>query len=231
MNMANQFLSLSLFIMLLSFFIILNTMSNYEEVKSRPVLNSLAQAFSSEVPEQVLAPATIQSPEQSMKEGDTINQLQTLFNAHITGVEMNTNRLGTELYVRMRVEDFELSLMAPATSSPFNTGTPSLGDPGSFMPTLISLMQSAELKIPYRMDLILNTADKPAILMSDSPEQLRLNRQKASLLTKKLQESGLPKKMMSAGLESGEEGFIDIYFKPYESLNLIIPDAGGNDNV
>ena len=46
--MANQFLSLSLFLMLLSFFIVLNSMSDFEKQTAVPaVLNSLSLAFSS----------------------------------------------------------------------------------------------------------------------------------------------------------------------------------------
>ena len=45
--MANQFLSLSMFLMLLSFFIVLNSMSTFEkEVAVPAVLNSLSMAFS-----------------------------------------------------------------------------------------------------------------------------------------------------------------------------------------
>ena len=44
--MANQFLSLSLFLMLLSFFIVLNSMSTFEQETTVPaVLNSLSLAY------------------------------------------------------------------------------------------------------------------------------------------------------------------------------------------
>ena len=76
MDMANQFLSLSLFIMLLSFFIILNSLSSYEDVKSKPVLNSISMAFSKDTPDPILAPNTVESPIESNNEGDSLDKLK-----------------------------------------------------------------------------------------------------------------------------------------------------------
>ncbi|MFK7838835.1 MAG: hypothetical protein AB8B83_00755 [Bdellovibrionales bacterium] len=216
MDMANQFLSLSLFIMLLSFFIILNSLSSYEDVKSRPVLNSIASTFSRDTPEQLLQPNTIESVQESNNEGDTLDQLQDLFNAHITGAEISINRLGTIMYVRMPLEEFEKSLLAPSREP--RPGQ-KLGDPGTFMPTLLSLMQTRESKVPYRMDMLINIAENPSEAIVNAPEETFNVMSKIANVTKRLEDSGLEKKLLSGGLVRGDVGSIDITFTRYIPVN------------
>jgi len=217
MDMANQFLALSLFIMLLSFFIILNTLSNFEDVKSRPVLNSIATTFSNNAPEDVLSPNAVESVKKSVNEGDTLENLKNLFNAHITAAKISQNRLGTMMHIQMPLKQFENSLLAPSRNNAISSQR--LGAPGTFTPTLISLMQTRETKIPYRMDMILSTKVDPANALIDTPEQSRLDMQKIATLSKRLEESGLEKKLISAGLGKGEVGMIDLYFTRYEPVN------------
>jgi len=217
MDMANQFLSLSLFIMLLSFFIILNSLSSYEDVKSKPVLNSISMAFSKDTPDPILAPNTVESPIESNNEGDSLDKLKNLFNAQITGVEVTTNRLGTMMHMRMPLSKFENSLLAPIRQ--VRPGA-RLGEPGTFIPTLLSLMQSRETEIPYRMDMVLNTAENPAEAFANDADQTRLDMKKIANLTKRLEDSGLDKKLISGGIARGEVGMIDIYFKRYIPVKL-----------
>jgi len=218
MNATNQFLALSLFIMLLAFFIILNALSNYEDIKSRPVLNSLATAFANKSPKDPMAPNAVESKQKSISEGDTLDKLQTLFSAHITAAEASKNRLGTKMHIRLPLRQFESSLLAPSRN---NIRNARLGAPGTFTPTLLSLMQTRESEIPYRMDMVLNTQDKPASAVIDAPEQIRADMQKISTLAKRLEDSGLEKKLVSAGLAQGEVGMIDLYFTRYIPVNPI----------
>lgn len=215
--MANQFLALSLFVMLLSFFIILNALSNFEDVKSKPVLNSIALTFSNKDPEEVLSPNTVPAPAKSNKEGDTLDKLQALFNAHVTGVKVSKNRLGTTMHLRMPLSQFESSLLAPTRNTRANNQR--LGAPGTFLPTLLSLMQTRETEIPYRMDMVLNIKDKPSASIVDEPEKTRNRMKKITVIAKKLEDSGIQKKLMSAGLGKGDEDMVDIYFARYVPVN------------
>ncbi len=217
MDMANQFLSLAMFIMLLSFFIILNALSNFEDIKFRPVLNSLTTTFSNNSPEDVYSPNVIESTKQSINEGDTLDKLKRLFNAHIVSSETNKNRLGTIMHIRMPLEQFQKSLLAPSRNNAVLAQ--SFGSPGTFTPTLVSLMQTKETEIPYRMDLVLNSAEDPAALIAQSPEKARTEMRKIALLTKRLEDSGLEKKLVSAGVVKGDAEMIDIYFTRYIPIN------------
>lgn len=217
--MANQFLSLALFIMLLSFFIILNALSNFEEVKSKPVLSSIAMTFSNQAPEEILSPNTVEAPEESNKEGDTLDKLEALFNANIAGLKVQKNRLGTTMQITLPIEQFENSLRAPTSSTRTDTLQQRRGSPGTFMPVLISLMQTRETEIPYRMDMVLNTDKSPAKSVIDDTAQLKRDQQKVASLAKRLEESGLQKKLISAGLAQGDSKMINIYFTRYTPVN------------
>lgn len=205
--------------MLLSFFIILNALSSFEETKSKPVLNSLSMTFSNEVPEEILSPNVIEAPEHETNEGDTLKKLESLFNAHITGLEVTKNRLGTTMHIRMPFSRFESSLMEPARDNA--DGNLRLGAAGTFLPTLISLIQTRETDLPYRMDMVLNMKGKPAKRIQDAPASIRRNMQKISLVAQKLEENGLEKKLISAGLADGDVNMVDIYFAPYIPVNPV----------
>ena len=84
--MGNPYLNLSLFIMLLSFFLILNGISNFQNDKSFPVLNSLNITFTKK---ELEAPKPSQSmeDEESSRKGNTLDKLEALFKVHIANAE------------------------------------------------------------------------------------------------------------------------------------------------
>ena len=205
--MANQFLALAMFIMLLSFFIILNALSNFEEVKSRDVLTSISVAFSKEQLPDDLSANIIEAPEKSYHEGNTLDKLKGLFEAQIAGVETKKNRLGTIMHLRMKLDAFEEQLSAPGTS---------FG--GTLAPTLVSLL-NAEDDVPYSMDMLINFEENPAVVQNEAPQSVSQNVAKVSRYALLIEGAGLPKKYMSAGLGQGPEGTIDLYFKRYQPFN------------
>ncbi|MGH1399268.1 MAG: hypothetical protein ACRBCT_08655 [Alphaproteobacteria bacterium] len=212
--MANQYLALSLFIMLLSFFIILNGTADFEDTKSRPVLNSIALAFSDrEVKEETFKPNTVESAEKSVREGSTLDKIQGVFQSHITGYEVTKNRLGTEMHIRMPIPRFERAVLTPLASETLQT------DEG-FLPTLVSLIQTRESKNPYRMDMVMNMDAEPAKMALESPQSLKNSIKIAAAFTDALERAGMERKLISTGLEKGEVGFIDLYFRRYEPFTL-----------
>lgn len=211
MDMANQFLALSMFIMLLSFFIILNTVSYFEVSKSETVLNSIALTFSAREAAEPMEPNVTPSPQQSTKEGDALDQLDALFNTQITGVETKTNRLRTVMHTRMELAEFEQAILMPAGGAG--------GLRSAFLPTLVSLINAQQSKIPYRMDMVLNMPESPAKAATDAPEGLNNVMRKAAVLAERLEKGGLPKKLLSTGVARGDVGMIDIYIRRYEPFN------------
>ncbi len=215
--MANQFLSLALFLMLLSFFIVMNAMSSFEDFKSKPVINSLSLAFSNHIPEKKEDPVQIETPRVTKGEGDTLESVEGLFNAHISGFQATRNRLGTVMHVRTDVGAFENAI----DLSDIYYDDIEMGDRGSFVMSMISILRSSEKGQPYRIDMVLNLPEDPAIFQKTSPEEFISDLKRVSSFAEKLEKAGLPKKMVSAGAAKGERGFIDIYIYRYKPFDML----------
>ena len=190
--MANQFLGLSMFIMLLSFFIMLNSLSNFEDIKSKPVLNSLSLAFSSDKKnkgqqEQILVP-DFGIEEEGLDSGDTLDDIEALFKAQISGYKIKRDRVGSSMHVRLPIRILERAISAAKQTVDAPNKTRNL-----FLPTLVSLMQSGDSSAMYRMDMVLNVQNDPVRIQNKSPEKALEFVRAASLFSQGLEEAGLPK--------------------------------------
>lgn len=208
--MASQFLTLSLFLMLLSFFIILNGFSEFEEGKAQSAISSIAVAFSKQSTIDKDSPGIRNDDQNSMNKGTALDQLSAFFKAQISGIKVKKNRLGTEMRVRLKVSDFEKLLNA---TSQGNVNT-NLQNRENLLPMLVSLMDT-ENQIPYRMDVLVHTSASPAKLQSESPRQVQASIKKASRYTQEIERFGLSRRLITAGLVEGESGMMDLIFKRY----------------
>jgi hypothetical protein len=210
--MANQYLSLSLFLMLLSFFIIMNGTSGFDDSKARPVMRSLSLAFSNDTKELGAAPLSEFVPHSFKGEGETLERIEGLFSAHIPDVQAKRNRLGNMMRVRLPVRSFEMGIDTEQGESPGS-------ERGKFLPMLVALLQSQSSGVPYRMDMMMALPDDPAALSAVNPAALKEKSSSLAALAQKLERAGIPGSLLGTGLERGENGFIDIYFRrdePYE---------------
>lgn len=212
--MANQFLALAMFIMLLSFFIILNALSNFEVVKSNEVLTSISVAFSNQELPKDLSANIVESQAQSYSEGNTLDKLKGLFEAQIAGIETKKNRLGTVMHLRMKLTDFERELLSSGTS---------FG--GALAPTLVSLL-NAEDQVPYEMDMLINLDKNPAVAQNEDAGAVALSTRRVAGYARLIENAGLPKKYLSAGLGDGPADTIDLYFSRYKPFNPLGDRAG-----
>ncbi len=214
--MANQFLSLALFLMLLSFFIVMNGMSNFEESKSVPVMNSIALAFSSGSINNSRAPFDEKNNQLSMGSGDTLESLEGLFNTYIAGFDVSRNRLGTVMHVQTSVAQFKNAI------SVFELAYDdiNIGDKGAFILTMVTLLRSAQEGVPYRVDIVVNIPKTPTIFQKQNPDEFIKNLKLVSGFAQALEKAGMPNKMLSAGLAKGKAGFVDLYFYKYKPMDL-----------
>ncbi|MCB1839243.1 MAG: hypothetical protein KDI61_03120, partial [Alphaproteobacteria bacterium] len=166
--MANQYLSLSLFLMLLSFFIIMNSNSGFEQTKAQPVLRSLSLAFSGKTLEQGQAPLAEFVDVALKGEGDSLERIESLFTTHLTDVQAKRNRLGNMMRIRLPVGSFAQGIEVAADDEGRGGGN-YRGEKGKFLPTLIALLQSSDRGIPYRMDMLLSTPEDPGDMSSANP--------------------------------------------------------------
>jgi hypothetical protein len=218
--MANQFLTLSLFIMLLAFFVVLNAMSTFDETKARPVMDSLFQAFTAreavrDEQMDVLHPAFLET------EGSTLDQLQGFFRSEVPEAQIRKNRLGTIMQVRVPLSYFEHELASRGDGQ----GT---GFGGDFSQMLVSLMASS-VKVPYSMAMQINMKDSPSRAQNETPEIVTANLKKVAGFAERIEAAGLPKNLVTAGLGQGPEGTIDFYFRRYEPFHhpdSVAPESG-----
>lgn len=200
--MANQFLALSLFIMLLSFFIILNSMSNFEPTKSTDVLDSLSKAFATSIKPADEDPNPVEDPMQSQNRGDALDLLEELFTSRIAQVKTHQNRLGTILTVQVPYDAFAAALSSPD------------GQKGTFGAALLSLMQEGE-RGPFRMEMILNMDQSPGDMRNERPARLEDQRKKVAELARRLQDMGLSQRLLSSGLSAGSPDMLTLVFQSY----------------
>ncbi len=216
-DMANQFLSLSLFLMLLSFFIVMNSVSSYEEKREQKVLRSVALAFSNnKVDDFNGAPDDTPNPLASINSGDTLTEIEGLFSATISGFEMSKNRLGTVMHVKLPIAKFENALDMSGGYSP-DIGD---GKRGSFVKTLVTLLRAEGRGAPFRIDMILNTEDDPAEMIVTNSDEFDKRLSRVSALGEGLENRGIPTKMLSVGLVKGTGGYIDLYFHKYKPFDF-----------
>jgi len=221
--MANQFLGLSLFIMLLSFFIILNAISTFETTKTQPVLNSLSVAFSKDHALDPTAPGKTTLKSDALKDGSTLDKIEGLFKAQITGVETKQNRLGTIMYVRMPFKAFSSSVISSLTTGQ-NNASLSSSQKRDFLPLLVSLLETGR-SVTYKMDMILGIEEEPAQLALQEPGVFKEFNRSISKISEKIEQAGLPKKQISSGLKKGQPEIVDLIFRRYEPFS---PTGTGN---
>lgn len=213
-GIAGQLLGLSLFIMMLAFFIVLNSISTFDEAKVQPVSGSLEQAFGTRIELiENLNPAISQSPAGGLGEGKTLNRVEGLFKAELTNVETITSRQQGAMYIRLKRSDFERAVESI-----------SAGETPRFLLTLASLLRSAGRQPVYRMEIVYNLPENPARLANRQPQQLEEAIRAVSSAAAKIEEAGLPARQMSVGLQKGNVDFVELIFRPITDS----PVRGGN---
>jgi hypothetical protein len=218
-------MSLSLFVMLLAFFIVLNSLSVFEEGKQESVLQSVKQTFEIESAiQQDVGPSMVGDPYQSIRNGATNERINALFQSQIVGVNLKErNRDGTFL-LEMPLETFSLALQAVGQQNLLETKSADINT-GFFTPTLISLLTSSDQGIPYHMDIFILTPDNPATMMNQAPDILTATRKQLSSWAEMLSAAGLPSKLFSVGVRQGQRDYVQIIFRPYHPFSPI-PQSG-----
>ncbi len=239
---ASQLMGLSLFIMLLAFFIVLNAISSFEERKVDPALTSIGEAFGTKINLNVggammPAPSVRPDPAASIHEGDTLDRMEALFRAEIAGLDdadITINKSLGVMHVRLDYTDLRESILAVGQKK-LEPGM-SIPEFGFFMPTLVSMLKSAERDHPYRIDMIYNIKESPARLQAVNPDEMAGYRSKIGLLARRLGDAGMPDNLMSVGLAGDvSEGMVDVYLYPHKPYSPIdgpgkegAPEEGGN---
>lgn len=212
-------MNLSLFIMLLAFFIVLNAISSFEEVKVKPALESIEETFSTDVRRQDIKPSVMPDPLQSIHEGDTVERLDALFQAQVRAFNSTKSTRSGVMMVEMPYTDFvdNVTTLGQRELTPQNRKNPPLK---YFLPTLISLLQSDRKGVPYRMDIILHTPENPAVVQNREPQALLTAINNAGALVARLEAMGMPQKLLGIGVQKGDSANLTLVFRPHVPFSL-----------
>lgn len=215
--MGNYFLSLSLFVILLCFFIVLGANSSFEQTKAGAVMSSLSKAFTASNQDiQKFSPMPSAIDTHDAREGSALGRVQGAFTAQLPAADIAQNRFGTSLRVRMDLKTFEAAVSEAALSGQTDQTQPSL------RPVLLALLDAQDTPGALRMDMILETPGNPGRLAAEKSDVMGALQQRAMATARNLENAGMPARLLSVGLGQGEDGYIVLYFRPRQETT-----AGG----
>ena len=219
-------MNLSLFIMLLAFFIVLNSMSSYEEIKTESVKRSIKVTFTNEQPEE--KPAVKKDPTLSMREGHTFDRLDALFQAQIVSFEVQKSKSTGRMMIRVEKERFFNAMLKAGQFDLYRYPSRRDVKGNFFLPTLVSMIRSNIDGAPTRLDIIMHNDQDPAHLKNHAPQILRQKIENIGEVARKLDDRGLPQKLLTIGVEKGDPQYIDLIFtkyQPFSPVETVTPDG------
>ncbi|MCB9988746.1 MAG: hypothetical protein H6868_05340 [Rhodospirillales bacterium] len=211
---SSQIMGLSLFIMLLAFFIVLNAISTFEEDRVRPTMNSIERAFATKIAaEEDKKPSVVDGQNLSIQQGSTVDRLEALFAAHIPSHDAVVQNERGEMYVRVPLDEFEAAFV--------QTDQKSTDMRGRFITTMAALMMSADQGRQYRMDMLAEVNDDPARLQNEKPQETKALMMRMAAIAGAMEEIGLPRRYISIGLRQGKAGYVEIHFRLHEPYSPV----------
>ncbi len=212
---TGQMMNLSLFIMLLAFFIVLNTLSSYEEIKTETVRRSVELAFSKDAEIKEDLPSVRDDPAKSLKEGHTFERLDALFESQIVSFETTSSKSRGIMMVRVPYKKFSEAILAVGQKDLLQYPSRKAVRGNFFLPTLTSLLRRNIDGAPTRMEILVHTKKNPAELQNQAPKKLQDIMSKVGVFSQRLQKQGMPEKLINIGVAKGDPDFIDLIFRKY----------------
>lgn len=219
---TGQMLNLALFIMLLAFFIVLNTLSSYEEVKTDQVKRSVELAFSSDPDKKEESPSVKPDPAQGLREGHTFDRIDALFEAEIASFESTNSKSRGIMMVTLSYEKFSQGVFKTGQQDLLRYPSRRAVRGNFFLPTLISLMRRDIDGAPTRLEILLHTKDNPAELQNQSPVLLERTIRDGGKIAQHLEKQGLPQKLLNIGVSEGDPDTVTLVFKKYTPFSPVV---------
>lgn len=213
-------MAMSLFIMLLAFFIMLNAISTFQAEKVNVTIASVQNSFTIKKP-RAFEPADSPDPGLADEDGfwraSPVERLEALFNAHIPAYRkyQAPGSIGT-MAVRLPRAEFDAALVRLQPENIDNLPPALAGQP--FLNMLVALVR-AENGQPYRMDISVNIGANPAQLQVREPLAMADHVRMLDVLAQKIEQAGLPSRLFSIGLRDGPVDTVDLLFRPHEPFN------------
>lgn len=207
--MASQLMGLSLFIMMLAFFIVLNAISSFHEQKVDPVMKSVSGTFGGENDADII---TVEAPVTSGNkegEGSALEKIEALFKTNIAGIKADINEATGTMHLQVPFDEFYDLAVNNGSGNNQNEKTKQL-----FTVSLSSLMKARDYGLGYRVDLLVGIGQNPAKAKVESPSYMQEISRQMGKIALSLNKSGIDNSAISVGIHHGIADMIDVYFKP-----------------
>ncbi|MCI5060259.1 MAG: flagellar motor protein MotB [Alphaproteobacteria bacterium] len=212
---TGQMMNLSLFIMLLAFFIVLNSLSSYEEIKTEKVKRSIELAFAKDARQDDYSPSVREDPVKSVNQGDTFERLEALFESQIASYEVVKSKSRGVMMVTLPYEQFKRAVMAVGQKDLTQYPSRRAIAGNFFLPTLVSLMRANIDGAPTRMEILLHAPENPAQTQNRAPDKMAALINQVGTFSRRLEKQGIPQKMLNIGVSRGDPETVDLVFRKY----------------
>ncbi len=149
--------SLSLFIILLAFFMVLSSNSSFDEDRVRPVLESLEQTFTTLVFSECAAPSFVEDVSRASGDGFALEDLSKLFKAEASGIEPqlipSRGILSLEIPKNVFIEIIQRQIQATS--------------PTSLNATLLRVLRGDDIKATLQMEIWIKPDDQTILKSAD----------------------------------------------------------------
>lgn len=206
--------------MLLAFFIVINSKSSFDEEKTEKTMISIEKVLSTSVMRQDIAPSVNADPYMSIRQGDTSERIEALFRSQIASFRETKNTHSGKFVTEIPLEEFSSAVLSLGQKD-LMTINSAEAQGRFFLPTLVSILKSDRAGIPYRMDMMVLTSANPAKMMNEKPQEMQAIMKRGAGWTNKLEEAGLPAKLISYGVKKGREGYIELSFHKHEPFSPV----------
>lgn len=207
-------MNLSLFVMLLAFFIVINSLSSFEEKKQEATMGSIERTFSTQIMRQDIAPSIAPDPYQSIREGDTSERIEALFRSQIASFKVTKNERTGKFVTELPVDQFSSAILSLGQNDLLTIKSDEVRG-RFFLPTLVSIMKSNKAGISYRMDMMVMVNGNPAKLINEKPQEISAIMKRGGSWAKRLEDAGLDPKLVSFGVKKGRAGYVELSFHPH----------------
>jgi len=221
-----QLMNLSLFIMLLAFFIVLNSISVYEEEKQNAAIKSVDAAFSKDALDLDESPSLSEAVEKSVHEGHVFDRLDALFDSQISTYEEKINKANGVMTVEVPLDDFARTMNAIGQKDLTKIPSKRIAVRGKyFLPTLVSVLQTEQDGVPTRMEIVMHVSKNPAYLQNQNPEQMSAVMKRVAGFSVRLEEVGFPQKLVNIGVRKGDPEFVTLTFHRHNGFSFSKKEA------
>lgn len=214
---SSQFLILSLFILLLAFFIALTSGADFDENKTDPVIDSLEKVFPVNRLRGNGVPAFVQQTSDVRGEGDAQVDFDTadaIFSSDSFPFQKRTRRADGAFIVTMTQGELSelLSISAARVTTPMQRQR--------FFATLSTFLSRKSGRTGHNLNVILSTSEHPSRLAVTKPDELTKLIRRSEDFALGFQKNGISRDNIISGLQKGQNNDVNLIFTPIS--------AGGN---